>query len=108
MHKLEQKKQKLKELRHQLRSRKSRVREFEAEKYFLAGDLHEKSIVEKELRDKLAKGEEKVTEAMNNGKRKVWIAQHKTKLAVLVRKAKGFAGREGAQAGTEEAEVEGA
>jgi hypothetical protein len=73
----------LKELRHQLRSRKSRVREFEAEKYFLAGDLHEKSIVEKELRDKLAKAEEKVTEAMNNGKRKVWIAQHKTKLAVL-------------------------
>ena len=55
MHKLEQKKQKLKELRHRLRIRKSRVEELEAEKYFLAGDLHEKSIVEKELRDKLAK-----------------------------------------------------
>ncbi len=55
----------------------------EAEKYFLAGDLHEQSIVEKELRDKLAKAEEKVTEAMNNGKRKEWKAQHKTKLAVL-------------------------
>ena len=71
----------MKELRRQLRSRKSRVMELEAEKYFLAGDLHEKSIVETELRDKLAKTEEKVTEAKNNGKRKLWKSQHKTKLA---------------------------
>ena len=83
VHLLEQKKHKMKELRRQLRSRKSRVMELEAEKYFLAGDLHEKSIVETELRDKLAKTEEKVTEAKNNGKRKLWKSQHKTKLAVL-------------------------
>ena len=85
VHLLEQKKHKMKELRRQLRSRKSRVMELEAEKYFLAGDLHEKSIVETELRDKLArsKAEEKVTEAKNNGKCKVWKSQHKIKLAVL-------------------------
>ena len=51
---LQQKKSQLKELRVELSNRKSRVMDLEAEKYFLAADLHEQSQVIKALKEKLA------------------------------------------------------
>ncbi len=51
---LQQKTQKVKELKDELLNRKSRVMELEAEKFFLTGDFHDQSMVLKELRQKLA------------------------------------------------------
>ncbi len=65
---LQQKKEKLKELRDELSNRKSRVMELEAEKYFLMADLHERSMVIKELKEKLATVEKKNMEMVTKDK----------------------------------------
>jgi hypothetical protein len=80
---LQQKTQKVKELKFELLNRKSRVMELEAEKLFLTVDLHNQSMVEKELRQQLAMAENKICEMLKNDKEKAWKGQYRAKQAVL-------------------------
>ena len=80
---LQQKTQKVKELKFELINRKSRVMELEAEKLFLTVDLHNQSMVEKELRQQLAMAENKICEMLKNDKEKAWKGQYRAKQAVL-------------------------
>ncbi len=80
---LQQKKEQLKELRDELSNRKSRVMELEAEKYFLVADVHEQSMVIKELKEKLATVEKKNMEMVRKDKDKQWRGFYRSKLAVL-------------------------
>jgi hypothetical protein len=74
---LEQMKDHVQELTDQLRNRKSRVILLEADKYILTGDINEKSIVVKELRDALGQLSERLKNENVNGRKEKYEVRHK-------------------------------